>query len=303
LHGELSDSSLADWYLSQGGFLILIDGLNEVDRSLRNATNTFVTKHSKRNVFCLTSQELHPVFDWVASTKLAHLGKQEIEEMLRSKLEPGEFDRIHKQLNPGAYKICRLPQNLGVAINLINQGGDLPTTEDELYNGILKPVLHDWERKADYKDVLFERSFEMLASKEPYFEAEHVPSLPDEFYSPLLRQKIFTKRGEKHMFRHDLVRGFLAAKHVTPQWQAILADRDKAVNDNWESMLRFVILELGDSAKVREIVFAVLRRNAQLAKELFQWLESVHPSLCEAWAEEFQLALGKAMTRPEQDRH
>jgi hypothetical protein len=53
--GDLTDRALSDWFLAQGGFLILIDGLNEVGEADQKRVVSFVERYKKANHFVVTT--------------------------------------------------------------------------------------------------------------------------------------------------------------------------------------------------------------------------------------------------------
>ena len=64
-YGGLTDKQLVAWYIQQGGFIFLFDGLNEIDQTTRNNVNRFVDEGRHKNYFCISSQEAYPGFAWI----------------------------------------------------------------------------------------------------------------------------------------------------------------------------------------------------------------------------------------------
>src|SRR5206468_11075153 len=87
-YGRLTDQDLTNWFLQQGGFLIFLDGLNEVGEEPRQHLNSFVDQHRNRSYFCLSSQQSYQQYAWMERVTLASLGPEKIQALL--KLELGE---------------------------------------------------------------------------------------------------------------------------------------------------------------------------------------------------------------------
>ena len=69
------------------------------------------------------------------------------------------------------------------------------------------------------------------------------------------------------------------------QWQTLLNEDNVTVDINWRSILEFTIFELGtkQASEVKDLLFAVLKKNKDVAGELFNWLQYLYPNLCESW--------------------
>ena len=62
---------------------------------------------------------------------------------------------------------------------------------------------------------------------------------------------------------------------------------------NWRSMFEFTILEVRTPEATKDLLFAVLDKNRQLAAELFRWAKALHPNLVAGWEEEFNRVYGR----------
>jgi hypothetical protein len=147
----------------------------------------------------------------------------------------------------------------------------------------------------------------MLCTRDPFFDQPNSP-LPVDLTGKLLEKKVLIKRGDRLLFQHDLVRAYLASRHFVQQWDvisippnshvvskwaALLDDPELKVEPNWGSMFEFTILEVATPQATKDLLFAVLSKNRQLAAELFKWAKGFHLSLVEGWEEEFNRAYGK----------
>jgi hypothetical protein len=67
------------------------------------------------------------------------------------------------------------------------------------------------------------------------------------------------------------------------------------MDTNWRSILEFSIFELETkhASEVRDLLFAVLKKNEKVAGELFNWLQRSYPNLCD-WTDDFTRSFGAA---------
>lgn len=63
IHGGMTDESLNSWFLQQGGFLFLFDGLDQVDESTRQTVINFVNSRRRGNYFCISASQTYRGFD------------------------------------------------------------------------------------------------------------------------------------------------------------------------------------------------------------------------------------------------
>jgi len=306
-YGRLTDKELTDWFLRQGGFLFLLDALNEVDEPTRQVVNRFVDQSRNSSYFCLSSQQSYQEYAWMETVKLESLNREKIQAFLKQQLGEEQAATVIGQLTPETYEIYTIPQDLQVAITLIKQGKTLPRSKRELYSESLAPVFQDWIEagQADFPDLLTSRAYEMLCTHDPFFDQPNSP-LPADLTDKLLERLI--KRGDRLLFQHDLVRAYLSSRHfvqqwnamsigtdshVSSKWDALLADPELKIDANWRSMLEFTILDLATAQATRGLLFAVLGKYRQLAAELFKWAKQFHPNLVDAWDEDFSRMYGK----------
>ena len=173
---------------------------------------------------------------------------------------------------------------------VIEQNKPLPRTTSELYEGVLSPILNKWsqEGRLDYSDLLIERAYDMLCAKEQFFNPANNP-FPVGLLNPLAEsRKFLIPQDGNYIFRHDLVRAYLAARYFASGWRERL-DAEVAIDTNWLEMLKFAIQLINRSDEVRSLLFTILDRNIDIAKELFKWLSETRPDLCEGWTDEFKL--------------
>lgn len=69
-YGGITDQILTKKFLELGGFLIFIDGLDEVNCIVRHEINRFVERNREANYFCLSSEKNYPDFEWIEEFKM-----------------------------------------------------------------------------------------------------------------------------------------------------------------------------------------------------------------------------------------
>lgn len=295
-YGRLTDKELTAWFIQQGGFLILIDGLNEVDETMRHKINTFVDQNWKANCLCISSQDSYPEFQGIEKEEVISLGPEHVNEILRRRLGVDRADQIIRELNAKTYDEYRVPQDLEFAIDLLKTGTSLPLSKHSLYESTLSPIYKSWidEGRSDYPELLFRRAYEMLSQREPYFDSSE-GAVPEQIRDRMIEKKFLIRRGEHYYFRHDLVRAYLAAKYFSPRWQSLLHSKETELDINWRPMLEFVVLERINAEEARSLLYSVLIKNKRVAGELFKWLRQGYPELCQPWADEFKRRYGELM--------
>jgi hypothetical protein len=296
-YGQLTDQKLNNRFLQKGGFLIFIDGLNEVDESTRQKIGAFVDQYSNANYFCISSQRPYAEFAGIARVQAASLSEDKIKEFLQKRLGEEQAQAILKEFGENIAEVYNIPHDLEFAIEFKenNPGLPIPRSKMELYEATLAPMLNGWveEGRTDYPASLFHRAYVMLYTSDACFDNSEVP-LADDLRDGLVEKKFLIVRSTHYLFRHDLVRSFLASKYFTSRWRELLSDEELKIDDNWRTMLEFVLLNLRHD-EVRDVLERTLVKNKRLAGELFSWLEVTNPSICSEWATDFKIKFADAM--------
>ena len=293
-YGQFTDARLNSWFLKKGGFLLLIDGLNEVNQSKRQQIAGFVGQYTGNNYFCFSSQEIYPEIQWAEKLDLIGLEPEKVREFIARRLEREKAEYVIKHFNQPAYNLFSLPQNLEFGLDIVECNNPLPLAKRDLYETVMAPALKLWDQtqRTDFPAMLFSRAYEMLKSGHPYFESQNDPA-KDDFLTPLLRYKILIPYGSHYLFRHDLIRAYLANKYFAGHWQDLLIKDLVTSNSTWRSMLEFVLLDFESQIDSREFLFAIATKNYQLAGELYKWLSKTDPDLCSDWSDDFLKEYGK----------
>jgi hypothetical protein len=288
--GQVSDRALAEWFLVQGTFLIMIDGLNEVGEADQRRVVSFVKRHEKGNYFIVTAQDSHPEFMERQRVEMVGLTPQTVNEVIRQK-RPSQADVIIGQFSAGLYRACRIPQDLEFALEHWDRTRALPKHRSELYRSTIEAVLGPEAEpgQADYLHSLHIQALEMLLSRTAAIEPK---GIPDSVHKRLQEAKLIVRQGEQYYFRHDLVRAYLASIAFASEWRSIVG-HDTRVDSNWLPMLQFVCLEVDAPCDVKDLLLAILTKNASIAGDVFRWVRDVRPDLCESWYEEFYREFAK----------
>lgn len=293
--GLITDEKLSIFLLKQGGFLVLIDGLNEVDEAARRLVNPFIDTYGNANYICVSSQEAYSEFTWIDRVNMSPLGEVQIRDVLRGRLG-SQAEITIREFDQATYELYGIPQDLDFVIEILKQGKPLPLSRSELYDAMLEPILDSWIQAghADYSYILFNRAYEMLKRRDISFEVENVP-LPSEIRDRLVEKKLLMRRGEQYHFRHDLVRAYLAAKYFCRKRSELR--EDVIIESNWRPMLEFA-LDLSLPQDAKELLNSLLRRNRQMAGDLFAWLNEKKPDFCSDWADDFKRRYADAVLSP-----
>jgi hypothetical protein len=294
-YGGLTDVELTKWLLGQGEFLIFIDGLNEVNELAVEGIVAFVEELHKVNYFFLSSQETYVDFERAKTVSVPTLDAAHIKKVLEFRLGD-RAQAIIDQFTEGMFKEYGVPQELELAIDLVEDGKPLPQGKLELYEATLNPIFDSWHQAGrEYETELCRRAYEMLSKGESSFESKD-STLSLEIRNRLVENKLLYLRGGQYQFRHDLIRAYLAAKYLAPRWNELL-DGEKPVrlDANWNSTIKFVTLVYDNTDDRKKLLFSVLQKNSQVAKDVFNWLEKEHPTLVADWSSEFDRNYGRTM--------
>lgn len=293
-YGQLTDARLNNWFLKKGRFLLLIDGLNEVTQPKRQQIASFVEQYNKTNYICFSSQESYPEFPSGEKLELIGLEPEKVREFIARRLEREKAEYVIKHFNQPAYNLYSLPQNLEFGLDIVECNNPLPLAKKDLYETVMAPVLKLWDQtqRTDYPVMLFSRAYDMLKAGHPFLESQNDPS-KDDYLTPLLRYKVLIPYGSHYLFRHDLIRAYLANKYFASRWQDLLIKDLVTSSPGWRPMLEFVLLDFESQIDSREFLFAVATKNYQLAGELYKWLSKTDPDLCSDWSDDFLKEYGK----------
>lgn len=207
--------------LEAGGFLLLLDGLNE-DRN-PEATRAFIRRTSSRNVIVVSSQ-----FDpgWggdirIEAVRLSRFGREQLLHLL-----PAEWvDRLLGSIHLG--DAVRLPQTARLIAHFVRQFGRLPDATVEVYES-LREALPTGDERLNLEVAawtLFRDNSVVIP------EAER---LSDAFLAKAVEAGVLTalvtSGQRRHRFVHERVHRYFVACHLAGQPHRML--------DEWHRDLR-----------------------------------------------------------------
>lgn len=307
-YGLLTDTDLNNWFLKQGDFLILFDGVNEIsDSDLRKDLSQFIEENWNVNYICLSSQQVFTEFYGLREEKLEPLGKKKICDILQKQLGAEKANQVIRQFSDEMFELYKVPRDLECAIEIVNretydarqavsEGLVLPTSRDKLYEKTLNPIISRWleNQRTTYPPILFEKAYEMLVSRKHGFKRGE---LPEEIVHDLLneRYRYLVEFSGEYKFRHDLIMAYLASRHFLTKWREAL-QVEKNLHIGWLELLKFAIPAFERPENVYEIMKNVLEKtsNISFTGELFNWLKLYHPQLCKEWERDYVLLFGDA---------
>jgi hypothetical protein len=147
----------------------------------------------------------------------------------------------------------------------MRNGQPLPRSKSGLYNAKLAPIARE-PGYHEFLQVLCERAWGMHIKQQLVFPKEDL-SLPRGFLDVVRSHALLVTRNAKYHFRHQLVRAFLAAKHVRLNYQVLLKQHgDQLTKDSWLGMLEFVALEL--QSHERHAFLSFLRAHSTDAEQI-----------------------------------
>lgn len=300
-YGKITDKGLAPMFLEQGGLLIFLDGVNEVQNvSNRQKLSEFVEKLRTSNYICLSSQQSYPEIDNIPKVELKAFGPKQVREFIRQRVNDKETaERVIKGLKDEDYHLYNVPRDLEFAVEILNSGANsLPKSRTALYKIVFSSIFARWKESgnADAKDILCDRAYRMIVGREMAFDSADSPKFK-EISEDLFKQKFLVKREGSYNFRHDLIRAYLASEFFYLRWENLLqALNGKPIDSNWLEMLKFSCEKIVDTNEVQNLLYEVLEKSVRkdLVKSLFRWLKDNHPGKCTSWEIDFYAKYGES---------
>lgn len=299
-YGKITDKELAPMFLEQGGLLIFLDGVNEVQNFTdRQKLSAFVEKYWTSNYICLSSQQSYPEIENLPKLELKPFGREKICEFIRQRVNDKRVaEDVIKQLSDDDYKLYSIPRDLEFAVEILNCGAEsLPRSRTGLYKTIFDSIFAKWKvgGTSDAEDTLCKHAYTMVVQRDMAFDSVVNPRFK-QITADLFEQRFLVRREGSYYFRHELIRAFLASEYFYPRWETLFEEMTgKAIDSNWLEMLKFSCENIDDSSGVKSLVYVVLKRSVRkdLVKNLFEWLKANHPDTCKSWEEDFYARYGE----------
>jgi len=280
--GGLTDQQITSQLLESGGFLILIDGLDEVDAEARSNVSAFIDAN-RANRIIVSSQEPYAELSGIPTTKVPALGSEEIAKLLSSFMEPARARKLLAELPADSLHHYQVPQNVVLAAGLVRERGSLPATEPELYHRLFEPAFSAWaaEGNEGYRELLCRCAFNLVVKRQLRLDGGE-PAIPAAIVAWLSAQGMVRKSEQASFFRHDTIRDFLASRYFIDNWKETLDAPETSVAKHWVPMLRLALLDVGDDQERAFIFDKLLEANGDVAGITYrEWRKS---SVCQAVA-------------------
>jgi hypothetical protein len=258
------DSELATEILRIGGILFLLDGLNEVPSSTVTSWASFVSGHSERHFFIVSSQYVDTAFQRLPVITMPTLRREQVTALLARESGLDEM-AVAESMSEDGLSLARIPQNLMVIARLLRDHSEIPKTQFTLYEKLLVPIFAEWRNrgKTDYISVLCWCA--VAESERP--DGSTVKNLPSEVTTRLLVDKLMVERGDGREFAHDHVRAFLVAHLLVAEWPAVLGKAELGFGSNWTLPLQFASEKLPKTQIVKLIdAFVAKKTDAAAAR-------------------------------------
>jgi hypothetical protein len=286
---ELPDEAL-DFLIRKGGFLILIDGLNEMPGSgAADALNPFLNRDASNTVLMASQTDVLHRQD-VAVFAMVEVSPEEAAAYLTTAIGPGAWD----SLSPELQALARNPQDLALIAEVAShlKPESMPNRRAALYAEKIKDdsALREWIKTADPRlNVIYSLAFRMLAEQRVLDEqtlAEWVrmaleaqeldPQEVGVVMAAVRRSRLFREiialdrlgRSQPMLtFDHELTGAFLAARHVRTslkgsEHESILEFADQ---EPWQNVFFFVVDELSPALLPGMLLDDLLARGSDMS--------------------------------------
>lgn len=285
LHGagiELADGDL-DFLIGKGGFLILVDSLNELpDPADARLFHTFFNQDAGNLVLVASQVDLirrqdTPLFNLAEVTP----------EQAASFLAKAAGREIYSELPEEAQALARNPQDLALLAEVAKALGTahVPTHRAELYREILNQdgALRPWVESGDpLLAIIYGLAFRMVAERRVLQDGQlrewiaADPAVSGDAVAKVMQamqaSRLFRREVERDVlgkeqpvtgFRHELIGKFLAARHarliIRQNAGSATVDYISLSGDElWLDMFYFVIDEINSSPVLNRFLQEIL---------------------------------------------
>jgi hypothetical protein len=306
--GLVTDPEIARVMVESGGFLILLDGLNEVERTTRDNIRSFVDAYSGRGscLFVVTSQD-DDVELGAVRLDVPLLDKKGIEKILRSRLSADLAKDAIDHLDDRACQLLQLPQDLDLVIDLFDRlkAVKIPVSRRELYDRVFDGVRAKWSAADEIHlwDVLCARTYEALVKSERRVSIADQQAIRENLRS----LRLLVEREGELSFRHEQIHAYVAAQYIAPRWRELVqgkkTDEEKKKNGGqveitfaWLPTLLFVasIVPEGEVGEFFERLLATERFVAEAVYKLWVRTDPDADGRSATWIADFQRQVGAA---------
>jgi len=314
---ELPDDQL-DFLIAKGGFLLLIDSVNEAPaQAVAAAFHPFLNRDTDNAVIMASQVDVLERADMPAFN-LAEVTP----ELARQHLAKAVGRDIWDALSPDAQALTRNPQDLTLLIEVVKALGPakVPTHRAELYRAILAQdgALADWIETGDPGlGIVYALAFHMFGEervlpidrlrewllKEMQARGGDQKQRLNELMDRIARSSLFREETAINLlgqatpvigFRHELIGKFLASRHLRPA----IEQRNRETLDAWVELSRdvrwadvfcFAIDELSDSRALNAMLEWLLAQPNDVQVRIVAYAigtreDGIHPGVRQAYA-------------------
>lgn len=280
---------VVEFFVAKGGFLILIDSLNEVDTaSGGEVLNTFLTSNSRNRV--LIASQIDTLQR--AQTRVLAIdviGEGEARKYVASRVGTDIWELLPEE----AKKLAENPQNLEMLCEALTATNcsEIPLRRADLYRSImendsaLKPIAGTDDMAAVYKlaATMFEELRYSLRPDEAIELLKGVASNPAVVLQVVRKSRAFKEEIKRNKsgiseaalsFFHESIGKYLAARHLKVVLQSKSeTDADKlrtlAAEERFEDVFKFIVDELDSRTWISRLLTILLEKP-----------ERIHLSIC-----------------------
>lgn len=194
------DKTLFARLVRRKDFLIILDGLNEAD--IDKQAIKFVASSPKVRVLATSQTPLS--HDLIEVYQLPAMTPRFAKQLLAAFLEKGQADHVYTVTTEEFWGNIRSGYDVRLIQNAVEQKRPVPTTRLELFDATIRSAGEQYPLH-----ILYEYAWVLWKKKERLFGEDE--KLTSSLIVPLQEAKVVVARGSKREFRHDLMRGYLAA--------------------------------------------------------------------------------------------
>jgi hypothetical protein len=210
------DKTLFERIVRRKDFLIIIDGLNEADID-KQAIRFVATSPKVR--FLATSQTTL-LSSGIEVYQLPAMTPEFAKQLLAAFIGEEQAAGVRTAITEEFWTEIKSGYDVRLIQNAVEQKRPVPTTRLELFDATVSSAGEQYTRQ-----VIYEYAWALWKEKKRRFGTDE--KLTASLITPLQEAKIVVARGSKFEFRHDLMRGYLAACWAVREASSIAATRSR----------------------------------------------------------------------------
>jgi sugar lactone lactonase YvrE len=305
-HGLELPNDIIQFFLQKGGFLIMVDSLNEVDVNLvKNEFQAFLNRNAHNRVLMASQLDLLERRD-IQVFNLAEITPNQAEEYLTQVAGRDLWDRLPTEVQA----LTHNPQDLALIGEVLKELApeEVPTHRADLYRELLnrETALQDWVH-TDSREIqaIYGLAFRMVDEVQRVLSEKDLTEWVREILqeqgaaedAPVAavvkgveRSRMFRREQVRSGlgleetgigFQHELEGKFLASRHLrmvvekekmTPAWIIEFSGDHK-----WQDVLFFSLDELNRRQKLNDLLSALINAGGALRQRLVAYALGTKP--------------------------